>query len=467
MSDRKPVIISEEQLEEQRQYIQQIRLMPDAPKSYHVVTYGCQMNAHDSEILAGMLRDMGMEEAADRESADFVLFNTCCVRDNAERRALGNVTWLKEVRKKNPRLMIGVCGCMIQQPGMAEKILKQYRFVDLAFGTANLYRLPELMLKALESDHAVVEVEEQNTIAEGLPVQRLRHDAAYITIMYGCDNCCTYCIVPYVRGRERSRRPEEIEKELRELVAAGYKEITLLGQNVNSYGKDLGIDVDFADLLRRLNAVPGDFWLRFMTSHPKDASPKLFSAMAECDKVAKQLHLPFQSGSDEILHRMNRRYTAEHYKSLIADARSKMPDITLSSDIIVGFPGETDEDFEQTLKLVQDTRFDLLFTFLYSPRTGTPAASYEDNATPQDKQRRFERLLKAQDEIVAEKQAAYKGRKLRLLVDGNAKGSEYPFTARTEGNLLVCVRGDDIKIGEFIEAEIEKTSLRCLFAHKL
>ncbi len=221
---------------------------------------------------------------------------------------------------------------------------------------------------------------------------------------------------------ERSRRPEEIEKELRELVAAGYKEITLLGQNVNSYGKDLGIDVDFADLLRRLNAVPGGFWLRFMTSHPKDASPKLFSAMAaECDKVAKQLHLPFQSGSDEILHRMNRRYTAEHYKSLIADARSKMPDITLSSDIIVGFPGETDEDFEQTLKLVQDTRFDLLFTFLYSPRTGTPAASYEDNATPQDKQRRFERLLKAQDEIVAEKQTAYQGKKLRLLVDGNAK----------------------------------------------
>ena len=207
MSDRKPVIITEEQLEEQRQYIQQIRLMPDAPKSYHVVTYGCQMNAHDSEILAGMLRDMGMEEAADRESADFVLFNTCCVRDNAERRALGNVTWLKEVRKKNPRLMIGVCGCM------AEKILKQYRFVDLAFGTANLYRLPELMLKALESDHAVVEVEEQNTIAEGLPVQRLRHDAAYITIMYGCDNYCTYCIVPYVRGRERSREMSAIVAE--------------------------------------------------------------------------------------------------------------------------------------------------------------------------------------------------------------------------------------------------------------
>ena len=285
--------------------------------------------------------------------------------------------------------------------------------------------------------------------------------------MYGCNNFCTYCIVPYVRGRERSRRPEEIEKELRELVAAGYKEITLLGQNVNSYGKDLGLDIDFADLLRRLNAVPGDFWLRFMTSHPKDASPRLFDAMAQCDKVAKQLHLPFQSGSDEILRRMNRRYTADEYRALIADARAKMPDITLSSDIIVGFPGETEEDFEQTLQLVQDVRFDLLFTFLYSPRSGTPAASYEDNATPQEKQRRFERLLKAQDAIVSERQAAYQGRTLRLLVDGTAKGPDYPFTARTEGNLLVCVRGDDIQIGSFFEAEIEKTSLRCLFARKI
>ena len=290
---------------------------------------------------------------------------------------------------------------------------------------------------------------------------------AWLSIMYGCNNFCTYCIVPYVRGRERSRRPEEIEKELRELVAAGYKEITLLGQNVNSYGKDLGLDIDFADLLRRLNAVPGDFWLRFMTSHPKDASPRLFDAMAECEKVAKQLHLPFQSGSDEILRRMNRRYTAAEYKQLIAYAREKMPDITLSSDIIVGFPGETEEDFAQTLALVREVRFDLLFTFLYSPRSGTPAASYEDNATPAEKQARFERLLRAQDEIVAERQAAYQGKRLRLLIDGTAKGPDYPFTARTEGNLLVCVRGENLRIGEFIEAEIEKTTLRCLFARKM
>ena len=285
--------------------------------------------------------------------------------------------------------------------------------------------------------------------------------------MYGCNNFCTYCIVPYVRGRERSRRPEEIEKELRELVAAGYKEITLLGQNVNSYGKDLGLDIDFADLLRRLNAVPGDFWLRFMTSHPKDAGPRLFDAMADCEKVAKQLHLPFQSGSDEILRRMNRRYTAAAYKELIAYARRRMPDITLSSDIIVGFPGETEADFEQTLALVREERFDLLFTFLYSPRSGTPAASYDDPTPSAEKQKWFERLLKAQDEIVAEKQAAYQGRRLRLLVDGTAKGPDYPFTARTEGNLLVCVRGDGLQIGDFIEAEIEKTSLRCLFARKI
>ena len=411
---------------------------------------------------------MGYQFTQSEAEADLIVINTCAIREHAEMRVLGNVGALVHTKRAKPGQLICVCGCMAQEPHMAQKIKDSYRQVDLVFGPHALWRFPELLYRLVTRRGRIFDIaDEPGSIAEGIPLVRQEGVKAWVSIMYGCNNFCTYCIVPYVRGRERSRRPEEIEKELRELVAAGYKEITLLGQNVNSYGKDLGIDVDFADLLRRLNAVPGDFWLRFMTSHPKDASSKLFSAMAECGKVAKQLHLPFQSGSDEILHRMNRRYTAEHYKSLIADARSKMPDITLSSDIIVGFPGETDEDFEQTLKLVQDTRFDLLFTFLYSPRTGTPAASYEDNATPQDKQRRFERLLKAQDEIVAEKQAAYQGRKLRLLVDGNAKGSEYPFTARTEGNLLVCVRGDDIKIGEFIEAEIEKTSLRCLFAHKL
>lgn len=469
--NRQTTRISPADMDRQRDFCQKLHerfaARPSAPLAF-VDTYGCQQNEADSERLRGYLSEMGYQFTQSEAEADLIVINTCAIREHAEMRVLGNVGALVHTKRAKPGQLICVCGCMAQEPHMAQKIKDSYRQVDLVFGPHALWRFPELLYRLVTRRGRIFDIaDEPGSIAEGIPLVRQEGVKAWVSIMYGCNNFCTYCIVPYVRGRERSRRPEEIEKELRELVAAGYKEITLLGQNVNSYGKDLGIDVDFADLLRRLNAVPGDFWLRFMTSHPKDASPKLFSAMAECDKVAKQLHLPFQSGSDEILHRMNRRYTAEHYKSLIADARSKMPDITLSSDIIVGFPGETEENFEDTLKLVQDTRFDLLFTFLYSPRAGTPAASYEDNATQQDKQRRFERLLKAQDEIVAEKQAAYQSKKLRLLVDGNAKGSEYPFTARTEGNLLVCVRGDDIKIGEFIEAEIEKTSLRCLFAHKL
>ena len=436
-------------------------------KKYYIQTFGCQQNEADSERLAGYCTMMGYTPADKPEDAKLILVNTCAVREHAEKKALSIIGQYKHIKDADPSVVIGVGGCMVTQKSRADKLKMSYPYVSFTFDTGAIHRIPELVLNALEGGKRSFVLSEEWKIDEGVPLNRSSKHMAWLSIMYGCNNFCTYCIVPYVRGRERSRSAEDILAEARQLIDGGAKDITLLGQNVNSYGKDLGIDVDFSDLLRRLNAVPGDFWLRFMTSHPKDASPKLFSTMAECGKVAKQLHLPFQSGSDEILHRMNRRYTAEHYKSLIADARSKMPDITLSSDIIVGFPGETDEDFEQTLKLVQDTRFDLLFTFLYSPRTGTPAASYEDNATPQDKQRRFERLLKAQDEIVAEKQAAYQGRKLRLLVDGNAKGPEYPFTARTEGNLLVCVRGDDIKIGEFIEAEIEKTSLRCLFAHKL
>ena len=437
---------------------------------FYVHTLGCQMNVHDSERIAGVLEDDGYipateEQAADKD-VDLIIMNTCAVRENAAERMYGTIGLWADLKRTHPNMQIAIGGCMAQLD--RKRIAQKAPWVDAVFGTKNIGSLPRLLDQARMAGTCQVEVADKlDYFPSQLPVARASKVSSWVSISIGCNNTCTFCIVPTTRGKEHDRRPGDILAEIRRCVDEGAKEVTLLGQNVNSYGKDLGIDVDFADLLRRLNAVPGDFWLRFMTSHPKDASPKLFSAMAECDKVAKQLHLPFQSGSDEILHRMNRRYTAEHYKSLIADARSKMPDITLSSDIIVGFPGETDEDFEQTLKLVQDTRFDLLFTFLYSPRTGTPAASYEDNATPQDKQRRFERLLKAQDEIVAEKQAAYQGKKLRLLVDGNAKGPEYPFTARTEGNLLVCVRGDDIKIGEFIEAEIEKTSLRCLFAHKL
>ena len=463
-----PVTVSEEQLQNQFTYIDAVSaLIRDKQPRAYTHTFGCQQNEADTERIRGMLHEMGYTMTDRPEDADFILYNTCAVRELAEDRAFGNIGALSHLKKQRPDVVIALCGCMAQQQKNVEKIKKSYPQVSLLFGTHALWRFPSLLYRVLTEKKRVFDIGGEDDIAEGLPVLRAQGPKAWLSIMYGCNNFCTYCIVPYVRGRERSRRPEEIEKELRELVAAGYKEITLLGQNVNSYGKDLGLDIDFADLLRRLNAVPGDFWLRFMTSHPKDASPRLFDAMAQCDKVAKQLHLPFQSGSDEILRRMNRRYTADEYRALIADARAKMPDITLSSDIIVGFPGETEEDFEQTLQLVQDVRFDLLFTFLYSPRSGTPAASYEDNATPQEKQRRFERLLKAQDAIVSERQAAYQGRTLRLLVDGTAKGPDYPFTARTEGNLLVCVRGDDIQIGSFFEAEIEKTSLRCLFARKI
>lgn len=463
-----PVTVSEEQLQTQFTYIDAVSaLIRDKQLRAYTHTFGCQQNEADTERIRGMLHEMGYRMTDRPEDADFILYNTCAVREHAEDRAFGNIGALSHLKKQRPDVVIALCGCMAQQEKNVEKIKKSYPQVSLLFGTHALWRFPSLLYRVLTEKKRVFDIGGEDDIAEGLPVLRAQGPKAWLSIMYGCNNFCTYCIVPYVRGRERSRRPEEIEKELRELVAAGYKEITLLGQNVNSYGKDLGLDIDFADLLRRLNAVPGEFWLRFMTSHPKDASPRLFDAMAQCEKVAKQLHLPFQSGSDEILRRMNRRYTAEEYRALIADARAKMPDITLSSDIIVGFPGETEEDFEQTLQLVEDVRFDLLFTFLYSPRTGTPAASYEDNATPQEKQQRFERLLNAQDAIVSERQAAYQGKKVRLLVDGTAKGPEYPFTARTEGNLLVCVRGTDIEIGSFIEAEIEKISLRCLFARKI
>lgn len=463
-----PVTVSEEQLQNQFTYIDAVSALTRGKQlRAYTHTFGCQQNEADTERIRGMLHEMGYCMTDRPENADFILYNTCAVREHAEDRAFGNIGALSHLKKQRPDVVIALCGCMAQQEKNVDKIKKSYPQVSLMFGTHALWRFPSLLYRVLTEKKRVFDIGGEDDIAEGLPVLRAQGPKAWLSIMYGCNNFCTYCIVPYVRGRERSRRPEEIEKELRDLVAAGYKEITLLGQNVNSYGKDLGLDIDFADLLRRLNAVPGDFWLRFMTSHPKDASPRLFDAMAQCEKVAKQLHLPFQSGSDEILRRMNRRYTADEYRALIADARSKMPDITLSSDIIVGFPGETEEDFEQTLQLVEDVRFDLLFTFLYSPRSGTPAASYEDNATPQEKQQRFERLLKAQDAIVAERQAAYQGKTVRLLVDGTAKGPDYPFTARTEGNLLVCVRGADIEIGSFIEAEVEKTSLRCLFARKI
>ena len=410
--------VSPEEIARQEEMIRNIRELPQRPQTYHVVTYGCQMNAHDSEKIAGMLEQMGMCAAEKRENADFVIFNTCCVRENAERRALGNVTWLKEVRKTHPDLIIAVCGCMIQEPGMAEKILKQYRFIDLAFGTSNLHKLPEMLYTLLNSDRSLVQVEQGDFIAEGLPVRRLRKDFAYLTIMYGCDNFCSFCIVPYVRGRERSREMEDILLEAEGLKNSGVKEIMLLGQNVNSYGGGLSEPVSFARLLRELDAM-GIPRIRFMTSHPKDLSDELIEAMANSRHILPQFHLPVQSGNDEILKRMNRHYTREKYLDRVRKLREAVPGIGLSTDIIVGFPGETLDDFNDTMSIVCELKYDLAYTFIYSKREGTPAAIMEDNVSDSEKRERLYKLNDLDLKVIekAEDIKALAERKLNELIN--------------------------------------------------
>ena len=466
MAERKPVHITPEELAEQRHYAAMVSAMEKRPASYDVVTYGCQMNAHDSEKLAGMLRDMGMTEADDRTNADFVIFNTCCVRDNAERRALGNVTWLKEVRKQNPNLIIAVCGCMIQQPGMAERILKQYKFVDLAFGTSNLYKLPELLYKTLNSDRAVVQVEDEDTIAEELPIKRLRNDAAYITIMYGCDNFCSYCIVPYVRGRERSREMEAILKEARELKAAGVKEIMLLGQNVNSYGKGLEGDVSFAKLLRALDDI-GIERIRFMTSHPKDLSDELIEVMGTSKHILPQFHLPVQHGNNEILQRMNRRYTREQYLDKVRKLRAAVPGIGLTTDIIVGFPGETEEQFQDTLSIVQEVGYDSAFTFIYSPRTGTVAAKMEDQVPEDIATDRIKRLIAAQEEGQRKAMSRFIGMEEEVLVEGLSRRSDKQVSGHGKHGVGITLPGTEEDIGKIIRVRVTAMKNNTLVAERI
>lgn len=363
------------------------------------------------------------------------------------------MTWLKEVRKKNPRLMIGVCGCMIQQPGMAEKILKQYRFVDLAFGTSNLYRLPELLYQAMQRDQTVLEIEEKNTIVEGLPVQRLRHDAAYITIMYGCDNFCTYCIVPYVRGRERSREMQAILQEARELRDSGVKEIMLLGQNVNSYGKSLEHPVTFAQLLRELDAldIPR---IRFMTSHPKDLSDELIDVMAHSKHILPQFHLPVQHGNSEILRRMNRHYDREQYLNRVKRLREAVPGIGLTTDIIVGFPGETEEQFQDTLSLVREVGYDSAFTFIYSPRTGTGAAKMPDQVPEEVSSRRIQELLRVQEECQKKAMERFIGMEEEVLVEGLSRRSDEAVSGHGKHGLSVTFPGTQADVGEIVRVKI-------------
>ena len=463
---KQETIVSRDEIERQYGFMHEIRMLPHRPETYYIVTYGCQMNAHDSEKLAGMLEEMGMTPAPSRDESDFVVFNTCCIRDNAERRALGNITWLKEVRKTRPNLMIAVCGCMIQEPGMAEKIMKQYRFVNLAFGTSNLYRFPELMLQALNSMESTVVVDDAEPVPEGLPVRRLRHDAAYLTIMYGCDNFCSYCIVPYVRGRERSRAPEAILKEAEELLGSGIQEIMLLGQNVNSYGKGLPGNPTFAGLLTELDRI-GIPRIRFMTSHPKDLSDDLIESMAHGKHILPQFHLPVQSGSNRILKLMNRHYTREKYLERVKQLRDAVPGIGLSTDIIVGFPGETEEDFRDTLDLVREVRYDSAFTFIYSPRTGTKAAAFSDQIDPDVSSRRIEELISLQENLQKETMKRFLGQEEEILVEGLSRRSEHEISGKGLRGISVTTGGSSEDIGHIIRCRITGLKNNTLTAERI
>ena len=430
-----------------------------------VDTYGCQQNEADSEQIRGMLREMGYAFTEDTGVADVIVINTCAIREHAELRVLGNVGALTHTKRRKPNQVICLCGCSMQEPHMAEKIRKSFRHVDLVFGPHALWRFPELLQQVLLKKERVFATEQSDgRIAEGLPVVRRGKIKAWVSIMYGCNNFCTYCIVPYVRGRERSREPEQILEEVRGLVAEGYKDITLLGQNVNSYGKDLDSNVDFADLLAQINDIPGDFLVRFMTSHPRDASQKLFETMARCDKVAPQLHLPVQSGSSRVLKAMNRHYDRETYLDEVRRLKELIPDIVLTSDIIVGFPGETEEEFEETLSLLEEVRFDSLFTFIFSPRVGTPAAKMDDPVPMTEKKKWFQRLLDTQNRISVEKHKEYIGRILPVLVEEENPADEVNnLNCRTDGWRLVHVPGDVSLLGQRKKVKITDCSTWSLF----
>ena len=455
-----PVYVTPEALAAQATAMEAVAAHPKCPGSYHIVTYGCQMNAHDSEKLAGMLSGMGMAEADDRRNADFVIFNTCCVRDNAERRALGNVTWLKELKKEKPHLIIAVCGCMVQQPEMAEKILKQYRFIDLAFGTHNLHELPSLLLNLLNENHRVVSIShEENQIAENLPLKRLCKHHAYITIMYGCDNFCSYCIVPYVRGRERSRRMDDILREAEGLLEGGVQEIMLLGQNVNSYGG--GTSETFPELLRRLDQL-GIPRIRFMTSHPKDLSDDLIDVMANSKHICNHLHLPVQSGNNEILALMNRRYTREDYLRKVEKLRAAVPGIGLSTDLIVSFPGETEAQFEDTCSLVREVGYDSAFTFIYSPRIGTKAAAMEGRIPDDESTRRITKLIAEVEASTAKAHQSMLGTDEMVLVEGLSKRDPGMVSGKGTRNITVTFKGSAEDIGKIIPVHITSAAVNTL-----
>ena len=465
--DRTQVVIPAADMARQRDFTNKLselfRQRGGAPKAW-VETYGCQQNVADSQRLMGMLRDMGCPFTGDPMEAGLIVINTCAIRENAENRVYGLLGRLVHAKEKNPNLIVCLCGCMAQQEVVAQKVRASYRHVDLVFGPQALWRFPELLYNVCTQHRRMFSIEEEHgSIAEGMPVVRESAVKAWVSIMYGCNNFCSYCIVPYVRGRERSREPGDILAEVRELVDQGYKDITLLGQNVNSYGKDLETPMDFADLLSEIDKIPGDYLIRFMTSHPKDAGDKLFQTMARCAHVARQLHLPVQSGNSRVLKAMNRGYTREQYLEKVRAARSAMPDLVLTSDIIIGFPGETEAEAMDTVSLVREVRYDAIFTFIYSPRPGTPAARMPDPAAREEKQVWFDRLLDAQNEISGQLHRSYVGQTVRVLVDGESGDARWPLSSRTNGGRLVHLRGDASLIGRYADVLITDSNNWALF----
>lgn len=451
--------VSQEELTKQKEYMQTVKTVissryPSAPPKAYVHTYGCQGNVADGERLQGMLMEMGYEFTDGVENADLVLYNTCAIREHAQDRIFGNAGALKPIKKQNPDMIIALCGCMMQQASVAEKIKKSYPFIDLVFGTHVSHKLPEFLYKILCTGKRVIDItDSEGNIVEDLPIKRDGTFKAWVPIMYGCNNFCSYCIVPYVRGRERSRDFDKIIEEVTNLVNMGYKEITLLGQNVNSYNKDLDENRRFPALLKAISEIEGDFIIRFMTSHPRDCTKELLDVMASSDKIAKHLHLPFQSGNNRVLKEMNRHYDREKYLSLIDYAYEKMPGLSITSDVIVGFPGETYEEFKDTLSLIEKVKYTSLFTFIFSPRPGTKAYDMPDNVTREEKGRWFKELTDLQESIAGQRTASMLGKTYKVLVEGTGK-SENILSGRTEGNVIIEFEGDESLIGTFAEVKV-------------
>ncbi len=457
MGGRENIIVSQDEISEQKEFLRLARESNAGRiKKYFISTFGCQMNENDSERLSGMLSEMGYSETCDINESDVVVFNTCCVRENAELKVYGHLGALKKLKNNKPDMIIAVCGCMMQQNEVVEHIKKKYGHVDLIFGTHNLYKFPELFYNALSSKETIIDIwEAAGCIAEGMPIERRDSIKAWVTIMYGCNNYCSYCIVPYVRGRERSRDSGDIFNEVTELGAKGCKEIILLGQNVNSYGNDMDNNVSFAGLLSQINGIEGIERIRFMTSHPKDLSDELIYAIRDLDKVCSHLHLPIQSGSTKILREMNRKYTKEEYLKLAEKIKENIPGISLTTDIIVGFPGESDEDFEETIDVLKKVGFDSAFTFLYSKRTGTPAAKSIRQVDEDIKKKRFEKLVQVQNKISKEINDRLLGEEVEVLVEGLSKNSIRNYTGRTSTNKVVNFRGAEHLIGKLVRVRVD------------